>query len=289
VRELHERAALVLLLRTGSRPWQHYAEVVEQAGSALAVLEQEAGPQGQLFEPHPDLEAAAGQIEAWRAEGMKLVTVLDAEYPDNLRAVHDRPPLIFVAGHLQRGDARSIAVVGTRQASTKGQDAAQAIATHLVDRGYTVASGLAAGIDTAAHTAALARKGRTFAVIGTGLRRAYPPQNAPLQRRIIRQGAVVSQFWPDAPPSRRSFPMRNAVMSGMTLASVVVEASHTSGSRMQARLALEHGRPVFLFRALLEHAWAREFATRPGTHVFDDPAAITTTIERLTSSGALTA
>jgi DNA processing protein len=83
--------------------------------------------------------------------------------------------------------------------------------------------------------------------------------------------------------------MRNAVMSGMTLASVVVEASHTSGSRMQARLALEHGRPVFLFRALLEHPWAREFATRPGTHVFDDPGAITHTIERLTSAGALTA
>jgi DNA processing protein len=82
--------------------------------------------------------------------------------------------------------------------------------------------------------------------------------------------------------------MRNAVMSGMTLASVVVEAAHTSGSRMQARLALAHGRPVFLLRSLLEHAWAREFATRPGTHVFDDPAAITSTIERLTSAGALT-
>jgi DNA processing protein len=289
VHQLHERAALVLLLRTGTRPWQHYADLVEEAGSALAVLEEEAGPQAQLFEPHPDLEAAAGQIEAWRAEGMRLVTVLDSEYPENLRAVHDRPPLIFVAGDLQPSDARSVAVVGTRQPTHAGTSAAQAIATHLVDHGYTVASGLAAGIDTAAHTAALARKGRTFAVIGTGLRRAYPPQNAPLQRRIIRQGAVVSQFWPDAPPSRRSFPMRNAVMSGMTLASVVVEASHTSGSRMQARLALEHGRPVFLFKTLLAHAWAREFAARPGTHVFDDPAIVTTTIERLTSAGALTA
>jgi DNA processing protein len=288
VRQLHERAAMVLLLRTGTRPWQHYAELVEEAGSAMAVLQEEAGPQGQLFEPHPDLDAAAGQIEAWRAEGMRLITVLDPDYPENLRAVHDRPPLIFVAGELRAQDARSIAVVGTRQATPAGTRAAQTIAAHLTGHGYTVASGLAAGIDTVAHTTALARKGRTFAVIGTGLRRAYPPQNAPLQRRIIRQGAVVSQFWPDAPPSRRSFPMRNAVMSGMTLASVVVEASHTSGSRMQARLALEHGRPVFLNRALLEHAWAREFATRPGTHVFDDPAAITHTIERLTSAGALT-
>jgi DNA processing protein len=283
---LAERAALVLLLRTGTRPWQHYADLVEEAGSALAVLEQEAGPQQQLLDPHPDLQAAAGQIEEWRAEGMRLLTVLDEDYPENLRGVHDRPPLIFVAGELRREDARSIAIVGARQATDRGRAIATKIAEHVVDLGFTVASGLAAGIDTAAHTAALARKGRTFAVIGTGLRRAYPPQNAPLQRRLVRQGAVVSQFWPDAPPSRRTFPMRNAVMSGMTLASVIVEASETSGSRMQARLALEHGRPVFLVRSLLEQPWAREFATRPGTHVVDHPAAITDTIERLTS-GAL--
>jgi DNA processing protein len=284
--QLDERAALVLLLRTGARPWQHYAELVEEAGSALAVLEQENGPQRQLLDPHPDLQSAAGQIEQWRAEGLRLLTVLDEDYPENLRGVHDRPPLIFVAGELRREDARSVAVVGARQATDRGRAIARRIAEHLVDRGFTVASGLAAGIDTAAHTAALARKGRTFAVIGTGLRRAYPPENAPLQRRLIRQGAVVSQFWPDAPPSRRTFPMRNAVMSGMTLASVIVEASQTSGSRMQARLALEHGRPVFLVRSLLEQPWAREFATRPGTHVVDSPSAITDTIERLTS-GAL--
>lgn len=284
--QLDERAALVLLLRTGAQPWQHYADLVEEAGSALAVLEQETGPQRQLLDPHPDLQAAAGQIEQWRAEGMRLLTVLDDDYPENLRGVHDRPPLIFVAGELQAQDVRSVAVVGARQATDRGLAIARAIAEHLVDRGFTVVSGLAAGIDTAAHTAALARKGRTLAVIGTGLRRAYPPQNAPLQRRLLRQGAVVSQFWPDAPPSRRTFPMRNAVMSGMTLASVIVEASQTSGSRMQARLALEHGRPVFLVRSLLEQAWAREFATRPGTHVVDSPSAITDTIERLTS-GAL--
>lgn len=278
-----ERAALVLLLRTGKRPWQHYAELVEEAGSALAILEQESGPQQQLLDPHPDLQSAAGQIEQWRAEGMHVLTVLDEDYPANLRVVHDRPPLIFVAGELRSEDARSIAVVGSRQATDRGLRIAQRIAEHLVGRGYAVASGLAAGIDTAAHKGALALGGRTFAVIGTGLRRAYPPENAPLQRRLIRQGAVVSQFWPDAPPSRRSFPMRNAVMSGMTLASVIVEAAPTSGSRMQARLALEHGRPVFLVRSLLEQDWAREFAGRPGTYVVDHPAAITETIERLTS------
>jgi DNA processing protein len=218
---------------------------------------------------------------------MRLLTVLDADYPENLRTVHDRPPLIFVAGALAARDSRSIAVVGARKATSAGQAAAGAVAEHLVDAGYTVASGLAAGIDTAAHTAALARGGRTIAVIGTGLRRVYPPQNASLQRRIADEGAVISQFWPEAPPSRRSFPMRNAVMSGLTLASVVVEASQTSGSRMQARLALAHGRPVFLLRALLAHEWAREFATLPGTYVVGSPEEITGTVERLTSSSAL--
>jgi len=163
------------------------------------------------------------------------------------------------------------------------------IAEHLVDTDYTVASGLAAGIDSAAHRAALDRGGRTVAVIGTGLRRSYPAQNADLQRRIATECAVISQFWPDAPPTKRSFPMRNAVMSGFALATVVVEASHTSGARMQARLALEHGRPVFLLESLLEHEWAREYAERPGTHVVRAPEEITTLVDRLTSPGVLVA
>ncbi len=295
---LGESAALVALLRAGRRPWQLYAGLVEEAGSAIAVLRDECQGAGDgqtsLFEADEDLarrgcEDAEAEILAWRAEGLALLTVLDPGYPENLRLVHDRPPLVFVRGRLERDDARSIAVVGARTASERGVDAARVIAEHLVARGYTVVSGLASGIDTAAHTAALARGGRTVAVIGTGLRRSYPPQNAGLQRRIARDCAVVSQFWPDAPPSRRTFPMRNAVMSGFTLATVVVEASHTSGSRMQARLALEHGRPVFLHESLLEHEWARDCARRPGTHVVGSPQEITTIVERLTSTSALVA
>jgi DNA processing protein len=218
---------------------------------------------------------------------MRLLTVLDPGYPDNLRTVHDRPPLVFVAGELLPEDATSIAIVGARDATPRGLAAASAVAEHAAAEGYTVVSGLARGIDTAAHTAALARGSRTVAVIGTGLRRAYPPENGELQRRITREGAVISQFWPDAPPSKRTFPMRNAVMSGLSLASVVVEASVRSGSRMQARLALEHGRPVFLPDWLLEQGWARALAERPGAHVFRSPREITAVVERLTSSGAL--
>jgi DNA processing protein len=128
-----------------------------------------------------------------------------------------------------------------------------------------------------------------LAVIGTGLGRCYPPQNAALQRRIAHQCAVISQFWPDAPPTRRSFPMRNGVMSGLALATTIVEAAQTSGSRMQARLALAHGRPVLLMQWLLTQAWARELAARPGTHVIRDPYEVAAVVGRLTAHGALTA
>jgi DNA processing protein len=302
---------MVALLRTGRRPWVEYAEMVEERGSAAAVLEDEfagaAAPAEQtiLFSDRVDADAAEGRsipdrgellhhasadLDRWSAAGMRLVTMLEPDYPPNLRAVHDRPPMVFVAGRLTPADAHGVAVVGARKATHEGTKKATEIAEHLVDRGFTVVSGLAAGIDTAAHTATLARGGRTVAVIGTGLARSYPPQNEALQRRIASECAVVSQFWPDAPPSRRSFPMRNAVMSGITLATVVVEASDTSGARMQARLARAQGRPVFLLASLVERQqWAREYAARPGTHVVRSPDEITTVVERLISPGSLVA
>jgi DNA processing protein len=297
-----ERAAMVALLRTGRRPWVEYAELVEELGSATAALQQalqpELAPGGQTTllpsDPAADLtnltDRAAADLQHWDAQGMRLVTVLDPDYPPNLKAVHDRPPILFIAGHLTPNDAKAVAVVGAREATEAGLEQATRIAEHLTQTGYTVASGLAAGIDTATHTAALNHNGRTVAVIGTGLTRSYPPENHALQRRIADQGAVISQFWPDAPPTRRSFPMRNAVMSGIALATVVVEASETSGSRTQARLALAHGRPVFLTRTLVERQpWAQQIAQRPGTHVTGNPTEITDALQRLISPGSLVA
>jgi DNA processing protein len=277
-----QTAALVALLKSSTRPWHTYSESVEEGASALAVLEEERG----LFARN-ELDAAAAEVAGWEGSGIRLLTVLDADYPENLRRVYDRPPLLFVAGSLEAPDARSVAVVGARAASQDGLTHAREIAEHLTSAGYTVISGLAAGIDTAAHTAALGRGGRTVAVIGTGLRRSYPPGNADLQRRIARQCAVVSQFWPDSPPSATSFLARNATMSGLGLGTVVVEASERSGARAQARLALEHGRPVFLLESLLDQPWAREFVDRPGTHVVREPDEITTIIARLNAPGAL--
>jgi DNA processing protein len=290
---------MVALLRMGRRPWVEYAALAEELGSAAAVLQQElttqAEPAGQatLLPPQvPDagelIARAQADLDRWSAHGMRLVTVLDSDYPPNLRAVHDRPPIVFIAGALTPDDARSIAVVGARKATATGLRRAKAIAEHLVAHRYTVVSGLAAGIDTAAHTAALNRGGRTVAVVGTGLARTYPPQNERLQRQIAQTCAVVSQFWPDSPPSRRSFPMRNATMSGLALATVVVEASDTSGARMQARLALAQGRPVFLLESLVERQpWARDYAQRPGIHVIREPQEIVSAVDRLIAPGSL--
>jgi DNA processing protein len=300
-----ERAVMVALLRTGRRPWVEYAEMVEELGSAAAVLQREIAPahqpvaQTSLLPTDPmitqgeadDLtNQARADLERWDAQGMRLVTVLDPDYPPNLKAVHDRPPILFIAGRITPSDAKAVAVVGARKATDAGLEQATQIAEHLTRTGHTVVSGLAAGIDTAAHTAALNNDGRTIAVIGTGLTRTYPPQNHALQRTIAERCAVISQFWPDAPPTKRSFPMRNATMSGIALATVVVEASETSGARTQARLALAHGRPVFLTKTLFERQpWAQQIAQRPGTHTIDSPAEITDAIKRLISPGSLVA
>ena len=258
-----ESAALVALLRTAAQPWHVYADMVEDQGSAIAVLEQERG-----LLAGEELGEAREAIASWERRGMRTSTVLDDDYPENLRAVHDRPPVVFVAGRLERGDGQSVAVIGSRRASADGRRGARAAAGELVDAGYTVVSGLAAGIDTTAHATALKRGGRTIAVIGTGLDRCYPTENRALQRRISVEGAVVSRFWPGSPASRQSFPMRNAVMSGLALGTVVIEASQISGARTQVRSALGHGRPVFLHESLLAQAWARDWARRGGVYVF---------------------
>lgn len=291
-----ERAALVALLRRGDRSWSELTDQVETVGSAREILENalDASGQGALFDTEAavDLEAVAAEIAAWDREGMRLVTILDEDYPLYLRLVHQRPPFLLMRGASTENDLQDdlrVAVVGTRTPTTEGVAHARAIAGGLAERGVTVVSGLAAGIDTAAHGTALAVGGRTVAVIGTGLRRSYPAQNAGLQREIAERGLLISQFWPDSPPSKSSFPMRNAVMSGYSLATIVIEAAYRSGARMQARLALEHGRRVFLMRSLMDHEWAREYAGRPNTTVIDGPEDVCSQLDSLVpATGELT-
>jgi DNA processing protein len=284
---LRRTAAIVALLRLPTASWSEVAATVLDRGDPIDVLAERLGDDGALFSLGESadalLEAAGADLGDWMAAGIGVYDCLDEAYPAQLRDIHQVPPLVFTRGRLC-ADSRAVAVVGTREPSPQGIRAATAIARHLAAAGVTVVSGLAAGIDTAAHTSALAAGGRTVAVIGTGIERYYPAANTGLQQRIAADGLVLSQFWPDAPPTKTSFPMRNAVMSGYAAATVVVEAAYRSGARMQARLALEHGRPVVLPRELLTHDWARDYAARPGVHVVDDLDDLLSTVEGLTAN-----
>jgi DNA processing protein len=229
-----------------------------------------------LVEELPTLDERIEQArlvvaDAQEQIGARLVTVLDrAEYPSNLRVIPSPPPFLFYRGELRRDDARSVAVVGTRQASEEGRRRARRLAERLAGDGVTVISGLAAGIDTEAHTATLEAGERTIAVVGTGILRSYPKENTPLADQIAQSGAVVSQFWPDAPPTRYSFPMRNAVMSGISQGTAVIEASATSGAKMQARIALEQGKRAFLMASLVtREEWAQRYLARGAIEVHE--------------------
>lgn len=224
------------------------------------------------------------RVAHWRdalaTVGADLVTVVDDRYPTNLRMVHDHPPFLFVSGSLDPADERAVAVVGTRTPSDEGRTVAREIAASLARRGITVVSGLAAGIDTAAHGGALDADGRTLAVFGTGIRRVYPSANRGLANAISSSGATISQFWPDFAPTRWSFPVRNIVTSGLSLGTVVVEAGPTSGARHQAEHAVRHGKRLFLLRRLVEaQPWAQEMMANPGVLAIDDVDGIVTEVE----------
>ena len=234
-------------------------ETSAAAKRSLPVLRQGIRAPGPLAERVETEILAAGRV------GAELVTVLDEQYPANLRLIPNLPPFLFYRGTLAEADAWSVAVVGTRNASEAGLARATAVSGLLAEREVTVISGLARGIDTAAHRAALARGGRTIAVLGTGITRCYPPENRDLAEQIAQAGALVSQFWPTRAPGRDTFPRRNVVTSGLSQGTVVIEASHTSGAKMQARLALEHGKKVFLVETLVtDQDWARDYVDRHG-------------------------
>lgn len=213
-------------------------------------------------------DAVLSIVDAAAADGLRLVTILDREYPENLRAIAEVPPFLFYRGTLLDGDRVALSVVGTRRASEHGLKRAASLAHMLGRARVTVVSGLARGVDTAAHEACLEAGGRTIGVLGAGHWHFYPPENSDLAERMEASGAVVSQFWPDTPPSRKTFPIRNAVSSGLSAGTIVIEASHTSGAKMQARLALEQGRRVLLPSSLVEsQPWARQYLRRGAEEV----------------------
>jgi len=268
--KFEEHAALVALLRAqpDGLSWPEIAAELLEAGSAIEVWERHAPAPALIGRPDEITPGSvAGDIRSWHAHGYRLLSILDDDYPMRLRGVHQAPPVVFTLGSVIADDP-AVSVVGSREASAAGLAMATDLARALTARQMTVIAGLARGIDTAAHQSTLDAGGRTVAVIGTGIGRVYPAENRGLQNEIAGRGLVVSQFWPDAPPQKHTFLIRNATMSGYGLATVIIEAGETSGARVQARLAVEHGRQVILTGSVVgRNQWAQRLIGRPGVHV----------------------
>jgi DNA processing protein len=195
----------------------------------------------------PALEAARGQLAAGERVGHRFLPVHDPVYPSLLRRIYDPPPYLWVRGDLAVEDGSAVAIVGSRRATEYGRRVAEHFAAGLAGAGITVVSGLAYGIDIAAHRAALEAGGRTVAVLGSGLDRVYPARHTATVRRIVDEGrgAVLSEFPPGTPPDAVNFPRRNRVIAGLALGVLVAEARDRGGALLTAMSALEQNREVF--------------------------------------------
>jgi len=185
------------------------------------------------------------EMEMIQQRGCKIITIHDESYPPNLKAIYDPPQVLYVRGDLLPSDSMAVSIVGTRSASPYGKMVAEQISGHLAAKGITVISGMAYGIDTAAHKGCLNAGGRTIAVLGNGLSVVYPARNIKLMEEAIHSGALISEFPMSMRPLRNNFPRRNRVISGLSLGTMVVEAPKRSGALITADFALEQGREVF--------------------------------------------
>jgi DNA processing protein len=220
--------------------WTAEAEVLRRAGG----ITREAA--GRIVTCCRDSDRLLAE-ELRRAEEAqaRIVTLEDAGYPERLRTIADPPLALYVRGTLIVEDAVAVAIVGSRHASAYGLQCAMRLASDLAERGVTVISGLAVGVDGAAHRGALRARGRTLAVLGSGLSQLYPPEHRELAEEIIERGAVVSEFPMETRPWPVNFPRRNRIISGLSLGVIVVEAASRSGALITADCALEQGREVF--------------------------------------------
>ncbi len=229
--------------------------LIEILGSPMAILEADeaelrkakgVGPElSQSIVAQRDPDRVAREIERAEALGLRLVTPVDAEYPEPLKSIHDPPLALYVRGTLEPNDRHSVAVVGTRHSTHYGTQIADRLSFQMARTGIAVISGLARGIDTAAHRGALKGGGRTLAVLGSAHDQLYPPENADLAGQIAEQGAVLSEFPLGTAPGRTTFPMRNRIVSGLAAGVLVVEADTGSGAILTADEALAQGRTVF--------------------------------------------
>jgi len=192
-----------------------------------------------------NLDAINKYLKTVKENGIKVYTINDDEYPENLKNIYDPPPVLYVKGGLKKEDSLAVSIVGSRKASDYGLKVAERIASRLAELGITIVSGMALGIDSAAHRGALAVNGRTIAVFACGLKYVYPMANYRLSQEIQKYGAIISEYPFDKEAYPAQFPARNRIISGMSLGVIVVEAGEKSGSLITADFALEQGREVF--------------------------------------------
>src|SRR6185369_15777244 len=194
------------------------------------------------WEKSVDLSAELKRIDDYHCH---VLTHEDPLYPPSLKEIYDPPIVLYVKGQMTDRDRNAVALVGSRQTTHYGTETARKLGYQLAYAGVTVVSGGARGIDTAAHQGALSARGRTIAVLGTGINIIFPTENAELFERIAANGAVITQFPFNRPADKQSFPIRNRIVAGMTLGTVVVEANATSGALITANMAVEAGRQIF--------------------------------------------
>jgi len=202
-------------------------------------------PSAETFIRHRKRVNLEAELKEIAERGFTVITLADDHYPRALRAIEDPPPVLYLKGDYLDRDELAIAIVGTRRPSPYGRMVAEKLAKELGELGFTIVSGLALGIDTAAHRGALASGARTIAVLGGGFANPYPRENRRLIEEISRAGAVMSEFSIRTPPDRWTFPRRNRIISGLARGTIVVEAPQRSGALITARYALEQGREVF--------------------------------------------
>ncbi|WAJ37670.1 DNA-processing protein DprA [Pseudomonas sp. GOM7] len=262
--ELEARLRLHLLPELGPRRFRKLLSAFDSASAALsapASAWRALGLPAECAEPRrsAEIRQRAASALAWlEVPGQHLLMWDDARYPALLGELPDAPPLLFVAGDPELLDAPQLAMVGSRRASGPGLDNAHAFARSLAAGGFVITSGLALGIDGAAHQGALDGGGKTVAVLGTGLQCLYPARHKRLAAQIIEQGgALVSELPLDCAPQASNFPRRNRIISGLSLGVLVVEASPSSGSLITARLAAEQGREVYAIPGSIHHPGSR--------------------------------
>ena len=255
---------LIWMVETAAFPKNEIPHLLEAFGSAKAVF----AASEQVLEHYLPLKPAQKQAIAekdlsqaeailgnCKRQGIRIMSILDAEYPQRLKNIFDPPAVLYVRGRLpDMNSLPAIAVVGQRKATPYGRMAAEQLGYHLSNRGVVVVSGMAQGVDGAAHTGALQGKTPTVAVFGTAIDQCYPANHSGMLRQILRHGAAISEY----PPGKRGypswFPQRNRIISGLCLGTVIVEAPKKSGSLITASLALDQGRDVFAVPANVDAA-----------------------------------